>query len=255
MWKERLEKIRQYRELEDFSEERQRICRERLRRCAKIMHYNECNSDQNIYVDSQHSLAVGQRNVRFGKYNWRVLDVQNGKALLLTEDVIEQCCYHSSLERITWEGCELRGYLNGEFLQTFSSSEQNRIASVTNTNPDNPWYGTPGGGDTTDKVFLLSLDEVVKYFGDSGDLRARKDNGLRDHINDQYNEARMAKYGKTSNRFIPIGQAAWWWLRSPGGGVDKFAFAAVVDSDGWLLIDGGFVGDGGGVRPALWLNL
>ena len=221
------------------------------------MHCNECSSTPNIYDNSQHDLTAGQGNVRFGKYDWRVLDVQNGKALLLTEDIIEERCYHSSWERITWEGCELRGYLNGAFLQAFSSSEQSRIASVTNTNPDNPWYGTLGGGDTTDKVFLLSIDEVVKYFGDSGDLRARKDNRLRDYINDQYNEARMAKYGKTSDRLIPVGGGAWWWLRSPGGfdDDDKFAFAAVVDSDGWLLINGAFVGDGGGVRPALWLNL
>ena len=181
------------------------------------MHSNKCNSESNIYDNSQHSLTIGQRNVKFGKYNWRVLDVWNRKALLLTEDVIEKCCYHSSVKKTTWEGCELRGYLNGAFLQTFSSLEQSRIASVTNTNQDNPWYGIPGGRNTTDKVFLLSIDEVVEYFGDSGQLRKTPKDQF--WIDDQYNEARIGKYGSKNT---------WWWLRSPG--IDFF-FDEVVNSD------------------------
>ena len=70
------------------------------------------------------------------------------------------------------------------------------------TNDDNPWYGTRGGNTTTDKIFLLSLEEVVKFFGDSGDLKNRKgwywENGnfvLKDGqgyaINDQYNSTRI----------------------------------------------------------------
>ena len=215
-----------------------------------------CNNEHNIYDNSQYSLIAGQRNVRFGKYSWQVLDVQNGKALLLTEDIIERRCYHNSYEWITWEGCGLRGYLNGVFLQTFDSSEQSRIASVTNTNSDNPWYNASGGKNTTDKIFLLSIDEMVKYFGDSGDLRARKgwywdQEGkqyvLRDGkgycINDQYNVARMAKFEEGK---------MWWWLRSPG---DIGLRAASVTFDGYLDVTGDGLYFDGGVRPALWLNL
>ena len=133
------------------------------------MSCNECDDEPNIYDNSKDMTTVGQRNVRFGKYNWRVLDIQNEKALLLTEDIIGFRLYGGS----TWEGCALREYLNGAFLQTLSSSEQSRIVSVANTNPDNPWYGTSGGRNTTDKIFLLSIDEVVKYFGDSGQLRKK----------------------------------------------------------------------------------
>lgn len=200
------------------------------------------------------SLTIGQRNVRFGKYDWRVLDVQDGKALLITEEVVEEHRYHGSWG-ITWEGCEMREYLNGAFLQNFGSLEQSRIAPVTNMTPDNPWYGTSGGRNTTDKVFLLSIDEVVKYFGDSGDLQARKGwywenekfvlgDGKGYWVNDQYNEARTAKYGSEN---------AWWWLRSPGHAGDGAAF---ISSLGCLHIYGlNVLGSGGGVRPALWINL
>ncbi|MDR3294673.1 MAG: DUF6273 domain-containing protein [Clostridiales Family XIII bacterium] len=187
---------------------------------------------------------------------WRVLDVdvQNGRALLLTEDIIEKRSYHSSYTDVTWEECALRRYLNGDFLTDFGT-DKSRIAQVTNANPDNPWYGTAGGDSTTDKVFLLSIDEAVKYFGDSGDLKNRKgwyyENGkdvLKDGkgwwINDQYNSKRIAKY---ENR------TWWWWLRSPGGHSDR---AAGVDDDGSLSVIGDYVHHSEcGVRPALWLNL
>jgi len=31
---------------------------------------------------------------------------------------------------------------------------------MLNKNPNNQWYGTNGGADTQDSIFLLSLDEV-----------------------------------------------------------------------------------------------
>ena len=40
----------------------------------------------------------------------------------------------------------MRKWLNGTFYQTaFDPAEQARILTVTNTNPDNPTTGMPGG--------------------------------------------------------------------------------------------------------------
>lgn len=191
------------------------------------------------------SLTAGQRNVQFGPCLWRVLDVQGGRALLLTEKIPEKRPYHSSITAVTWEECALRKYLNGAFLQKFSSQEQSRIVPTVNTNPDNSWYGTAGGRNTTDKVFLLSIEEVVKYFGDSGQLwEVIKGRG---YIYDEYKSARIAKYQ---------GEEVWWWLRSPGDS-DGYAFgAAYVGRDGTLFVRGTNVDSAdGGVRPALWINL
>lgn len=187
-------------------------------------------------------LMAGQRNVPFGGYSWRVLDVQNGKALLLAEEILEKRPYHSPGGSVTWETCGLRGYLNGEFLQTFNGPEQSRIVQTVNANKDNPWYGTQGGNRTADRVFLLSIEEVVKYFGDSDKLWRQSENEYC--IDDRYNDERKANYGS---------KAWWWWLRSPGSsGYD----AADVDLDGSLSLYGRSVrGFEGGVRPALWLNL
>ena len=186
--------------------------------------------------------------ISFGPYNWRVLDVQGGKALLITENVIEKNRpYHNKYVDITWENCTLRKYLNGEFLDRFSKYDQGRILEVNNENKDNQWYKTDGGAPTRDKIFCLSIEECVKYFGDSGQLKnsSRRDAG---EMFDEFNGNRMAKDGNKES-------SAWWWLRSPGRYSTN---AAYVYRDGSLSVRGRSVDSAsefGGVRPALWLNL
>ena len=110
----------------------------------------------------------------FGGYDWRVLAAENSKALLISEYVLEKRSYDSDQEDITWERCTLRTYLNREFYNSFSSEDRNRIIETVNSNSNNLWYGTPGGNDTRDKIFLLSLEEADKYFGNSGDYLAKR---------------------------------------------------------------------------------
>jgi hypothetical protein len=41
--------------------------------------------------------------VVFGDYAWQVLDVKEGKSLLLAAGILEQRDYHDKKEEITWE--------------------------------------------------------------------------------------------------------------------------------------------------------
>jgi hypothetical protein len=162
-----------------------------------------------------------------------------------------------------WAESDLRAYLNGEFMSRFSESDRARIAETLNENKDNQWWGAEGGADTSDRIFLLSLEEVVRYFGDSGQLGNRPSENTW-YIDDKYNEARVAyaatdltytyAYGGGTTYTYEAGTASWWWrLRSPG--FDGYGAAGVRD-DGNINVGGGYVSDGnGGVRPALWLNL
>ena len=180
--------------------------------------------------------------IQFGGYDWRVLEVKDGKALILSDKILTIRPYHPS--SITWAESELREYLNSAFIEdTFTSEEKTRIAEIRLENQSNQWYGTAGGIQTIDRVFLLSMEEVVKHFGDSGQLRDRPGNA--NVIDDEYNLARIA--------YTTDGTASWWWLRSPGCyGTD----AASVLHDGRVDVTGLDVrSDDGGVRPALWLNL
>ena len=199
-------------------------------------------------------LEIGEI-INFGGYSWRVLDIQNNRALFLSERIIDNREYNKEFEGVTWETCTLRKYLNKEFYNNFSPEERSRIVEKEIHNNKNPWYDTSGGNVTRDRIFLLSIEEVVKYFGDSGDLKNRKgwywQNSkfeLRDgkgyFINDIYNTERKALNKENVS--------SWWWLRSPGLDSND---AAYVNNDGSVGIYGDYVYINGGVRPALWLNL
>jgi|GEM_PF-1191057 len=183
--------------------------------------------------------------IKFGGYDWLVLDKQSDKALIISENVLEKREYNEEYKSvITWETCTLRAYLNGDFYNSFSESDKKKIIKTKNKNPDNQWYNTDGGNDTEDYIFLLSLDEVVKYFGDSGQLKNRPSKESYS-IDDQYNEKRIAYFN---------GENDWWWLRSPDGYGNNAAF---VRSGGTVDVSGHFViyGNYDGVRPALWLKI
>ena len=194
--------------------------------------------------------------ISFGSYEWRVLEVQNNTALIITEYIIEQRAYHNAYKDITWADCSLRKYLNSEFYDRFTTAEKSRIIPVLNKNPDNQWYGTKGGTDTQDSIFLLSIEETVcRYFGDSSSKLYSPGKNQRYWFErkDKNNSKRIARLEKRKEG------SWWWWLRSPGRVSIK---AVYIHGDGNIGIQGnnilkGNISDGeckGGVRPALWLK-
>ena len=194
--------------------------------------------------------------ISFGGYKWRILDTQGKAVLIITENIIEQRIYHDAYKDITWAECALRKYLNGEFYDKFSATDKSRIIPVINKNSDNQWYGTKGGEDTQDNIFLLSIEEAAcKYFGDSSSKLENPKGNRRYWFErkDENNSKRIARL-ECKDRIW------WWWLRSPGRVNVK---AVYIHGDGNIGIQGnnvlkGNISDGkctGGVRPALWLNL
>ncbi len=200
-------------------------------------------------------MQVGDK-IAFDQYEWRVLDIHSNMALIITEYIIEQRSYHEAYKDITWADCSLRQYLNDEFYNKFTAADQSRIIPVINKNLDNHWYGSKGGADTRDSIFLLSLEEVTcQYFGDSSSKLYNPGKNQRywferKDVNNSKRIATMEGYSWNT----------WWWLRTPGRVNVK---AVYVHGDGNIGIQGnnilkGNIGDGkciGGVRPALWLEL
>lgn len=217
------------------------------------------------------AISVGQA-YEFGGYTWRVLDIYQDYALIITQEIIMLRAYHNTHEPVTWETSDMREFLNTEFYAGFSEEERARIRETEVINVDNRWYGTPGGNDTTDKIFLLSLEETVMYFGDSGALQNRPNLTLSDvgrtgyyyeytddhdwlatdpliwWIYDRFNNARRVRNAETN-------EWEWWWLRSPGW--DSYS-AANVYPYGFIMVSGAFITADwayGGVRPAMWVSL
>ncbi|MGN0967765.1 MAG: DUF6273 domain-containing protein, partial [Oscillospiraceae bacterium] len=171
-----------------------------------------------------------KKTIEMGGYNWIVLDEQDGEMLVLSERILENRAYHSAGGAITWENCELRAYLNGEFYdKTFSDAEKAKIVATTIENKSNPQYGIAGGNATTDKVFLLSLGEVEKYLNSGVELLRGLD--------------------------VQTGEGNWWHLRSPGEATDVNASVNVIGLIDYHGVNDGVKDPTGGVRPAMWITV
>ena len=200
------------------------------------------------------TVKVGGR-LQFGQYPqgangevqpliWRVLTVESGRALLITEDLIDAVPYNEKYKDVTWETCTLRKWMNDEFLiKAFGSKEPSRVLQTLNQNPENPGFGTKGGNVTRDRVFALSIEEATRYFSNDNDRMAAP-------------TAYAIKRGAYASNDYSLKngrKTGWWWLRSPGS---LSSYAAIVISGGNISQNGSYVNlDIVAVRPAFWLNL
>jgi len=205
--------------------------------------------DRDVIVPDVMFVTIGE-SIMFGGYKWIVLDIKDGKALIITESAIACRPYNETIVSVTWATCTLRTYLNGEFYNKFSDADKARIIETNIIHKDNQLYGATGGLTTNDKIFLLSLEEVVLYFGDSG-LWANRPTPTTELIDDSFNAERVdytvKEFSYGSKRWN-ANVAGWWWLRSPGrGGV----YPAYVSSSARIWR----VEMVACLRPALWLNL
>lgn len=114
-------------------------------------------------TENDHTIKVGNI-VTFGHYpqtasgtdntpiDWLVLDVQDGKALLISRYALDCVRYNREYEDTTWSRCSLSTWLTWTFLQTaFTSSEQDVILTTAVDNSKsqgNSRYSTDGGSNT-----------------------------------------------------------------------------------------------------------
>ena len=175
---------------------------------------------------------------------WTVLDKDGMSLLLISKQALDCQQYNTSYTDVTWESCSLRKWMNGTFLnKAFNAEEQAQIQNTTVSADKNPEYNTNPGNATTDKVFLLSINEVEKYFNSD---EARK------CAPTAYAKAQGA-YTSDSYKTASGAATCWWWLRSPGY---NQRLAAYVPYAGSVNCNGSSVNyDSGAVRPALWINL
>jgi len=169
---------------------------------------------------------------------WLVLAKEGDKALLISRYALD-CQQYDTPRNSTWDTCSLCKWLNGTFTSNaFSLVEQGVIQNTTVTADKNPKYSTTDPGNATDnKVFLLSINEVERYFSSDSE-RACKPTEYA-----VANGADAKCYSCTCR----------WWLRSPGSTQDS---AAYVHSSGDVIESGNDVDIGtSAVRPALWISL
>lgn len=193
---------------------------------------------------------------------WIVLDIFDGKALLLSRYALDAKPYHPYNTAVTWENCALRSWLNETFCDgAFNAAEKGMILETPLENADNPVSHVAGGGDTVDRVFLLSIDDVTNP--DYGFYRGNKttyDVSGYPTVTVDYNykdEARQCTptaYA-LSQGLMDINGGCHWRLRSPGGWNN---YSAIVWNNGAVAADGGAGVRNliySGIRPAIVISL
>ena len=150
---------------------------------------------------------------------WLVLDKSGNRMLVISRYGLDCKRYNEAKTDITWEACSLRKWLNGAFYENAFEAEEKSIIMASTV--------------AADKVFLLSKDEVDRYF-DSED--ARKCTGTA--------------YCFSQGAYDGVNGTCAWWLRTPA-----YSYRAEA-----VFVDGRYLTDPvdqplRAVRPAIWLYL
>ena len=168
---------------------------------------------------------------------WIVLDVRDGKALLLSQYGLDVKPFHTEGTGAAWETCTLRAWLNHDFLNTAFSPDGLAAILVT---------GTDENG-TEDQVFLLSREEAERFLGVNGGDRNNTGARIQPTPYALERGALTSADDQTENG----ADAGSWWLRSPGL---QPGSTACVAADG-SMDERDARSCGLCVRPALWVDL
>ena len=208
---------------------------------------------------------------------WRVLNAKDGKynesenPLLLAENILTSGIQDS---RNNYMESNIRKWLNGNsgsgaqsdynggagFLQTAFTSEALGLITPTtvdnsarSTNPDSNGERWNSGNNqfacvnTTDKIFLLSVQEATMSDYGFDEYNAFGQGNTRIRVTTDYAKATGAKQDSTS------GYGGWWWLRSPFYNNENLA--RVINLDGDANDFSNVHNTNGGVVPALSISL
>lgn len=207
--------------------------------------------------------SVSWHYFKYEPIKWRVLNVKGNSAFIQTDVAIDNCVYSILDSKTTWETSGIRSWLNGydagknqdkrdysknSFLNDAFSSVQQQVIQLTEVkNDDNPKYGTEGGNDTKDKIFLLSEQEAKNVdYGFSGKW-----------MNDEARCKRSSTYTKAKGTFSlndtnKYKGGCCWWLRTPYKNANE---ALTVDMIGSVILGDNVTYKADAVSPVLNLNL
>ena len=207
--------------------------------------------DKDLFVKDLKVAKVGDM-VYFGEYNpefkdlyggemmWEVIDKIGDKVLLNSAYIINADCYDDK-DNI-WETSKIRKWLNESFYDELLKNdlEKNMVLDTSIVTD---------GTITNDKVFILSSDEIVKYYGI--------------YINDMTENIKLAtmanNYARSKNLYVSDSDT-WIKYNSPFFLRDKGYYDNTIK----LIRDNGSIDFFGvevnkdnifGIRPAMWVNI
>lgn len=205
---------------------------------AKLAEQNYDSYGVIFYNGNQYFRTEDSKYYYMNSIEWRVLSIDSDGLYVMAEKILDCQQYNAKDISITWADCTLRTWLNGYFYDVaFSDSDKQKINTTHLVNGDNPHYGTHGGIDTYDKVWIPSVADAIGLVA--------KDN--RPAIGTDFS-------GSNSSMS--------WWLRTPSECLDGACF---VYDEGQIITSRyytehwnyyySYVDRNRGIRPAMKLDL
>jgi len=240
-----------------------------------------CEMDQKYKADKNalrklklqmHGVEFTERGeLKFGRYKlngnedsieWIILEEKQDSMLITSKHAIDARSF-SDYDNSHWEGSGIRAWLNKDFIiAAFDEEEQELIKTTTLITKNyidcdsdrvylvNKQQQKPQQ-ETMDQVFLLSLEEVKKYFPDDNSRKLSPSLSLQ--------ASQKTKINSSFDGFCE------WWLRtrviSNGPLRSVVPKCVYVDDSGTLANSSNHLRgyspryDKCGVRPAMWLNI
>lgn len=199
---------------------------------------------------------------------WRVLEVRDGTAFLLSHAAVECEPFQSDLRNVSWENCTLRSWLNGygaganafakddsgkeeSFLnRAFSAEEQEAILETAVRNEKNYYFSTDSGAETRDRIFLPAESEL--FIHDSSEIHGFS---RRDDVADRARQFQPTDYALWKGAWKEAGERGnvFWITRTTGYTHENVVY---VDESGYMYNRGILVTcSDAAVVPALVLDL
>ena len=205
---------------------------------------------------------------RYDPIRWRVIAMEDGKAFLMADRLLDCQPYNTEDGPVTWEKSAVRSWLNGlsaaentagidyqgkGFLDmAFSDTERQLILETAAENKPNPLYGTDCGENTEDHIFLLSNDEV---FGSEAAARHGfynsngKDDPAKRFRSTLYAKCRGAWWSSVNG----YRGNSFWFMRTNGYTQESVTYIC----DFGYIYQRGTIStcEDAGLLPAMWIRL
>lgn len=260
------------------------------------MHEEDITKGINYSTEELETVEISQAEpgdvIRMGYYEqdgdeatddeifWDVLDKKDDKLLVISHYILALRSFDD--ENVTWENSQLREWLNSEFYnEAFNDNEKNRIAVSIISNPSSrAFYESEDEEreasnlpflenmqDTEDNIFLLSWEEVLKYY----DFKLMTDDkGNKCHVcfylmvrpsyvvtlEHYKGQIESNIWWLASHELDARRRASTWWLRSEGLLPNRCMYIDQHDSRfsvGRISYRASHFD--AGVRPAMWINI
>ena len=169
---------------------------------------------------------------------WIVLDIKGDQALLISKYVIDAYRFDNSQDTAYWDTSDLRFWLNEIFMgNAFYKESSSDIIATTITShllDDDPDDNIEADTyETSDRIFLLSAEEVETYYPAERSRIAIATENVRN-----------------SDLLLEEDGSSGWWLRDPGG---EGTTCYVWGSNGTIVTSMNSIIQG--IRPAMWIRI